>query len=366
MNISIAKSEDKDSIRKLWEYCFEDPKEYNDYYFENIFSPENTIVAKNKGKIIGSLQLRTYNMNFFSFKRKVALIVGISTLPEYRGQNIMHSIIMHTMKYLYKEDYSMVLLTARYPIIYKKYGFNYISSHKNYEFPLKNIPEVKLPKSIYIKRADEKDYNILAALYKNFQESRKIYFERDASIFKQLYEELVVENGNIYLIYKNNEAIGYFFSILSKSQIIIREFVYKDRFAIKALFSYLYYHQGQVYKASITAPKDEMFEELLNWDIDCDAFIKPFMLGRILNINKFIDIFKGSNISYNITDKIINSNSVIINQSNSENINLDISNISQLIFDYIDVETFRKYNQINCKNFNLLDKKITPFLNQYI
>lgn len=366
MYIGIAKTEDKDSIKSIWEYCFEDPDYYNDYYFENIFSPNNTIIAKNEGKIIGSLQMRTYTMKFFKHTQKVALIVGISTLPEYRGQKVMHDIMLYTIKYLHEKDYSMMFLTAKYPIIYKRYGFNYLSSHKKYDIPLKNIPEFKVPKSVSIKSVNEEEYNILASLYNKTQLSREIFFDRDASLFKQLHEELLVENGDIYVIKKDDIPIGYFFSILSEDKLIIREFVYKDNNAIEAFFSFLFYHQGQVSSVSITSPKDEMFEEILNWDIDCKAIIKPFILGRILNISKFSDMLEVDNCSLKITDKIIISNTVTINNDNINVVNLDIGKISQLLFNYINLDTFKIYNQIKYKDFNLSKNDITPFINQYI
>jgi len=366
MHIGFAKNEDKTAIRDLWSYCFDDSTEYNDYYFKNIFKPGNTIVAKVEGKLVGSIQMRKYNMRLFNESHNVALLVGISTLPEYRGLHIMHDLMHYVFQYLRKANYSLVFLTAKYPSFYKNYGFKFIASHKNYYIPLENIPKYEMPSNISINSITREDYNLLTDLYKEFHLDRKIYFERDATLFKQMHEELKVENGNIYLIKRDNKAIGYFFSILSKKDLSIREFIYKDRTAIDAFFSYLYYHQGQVSHVAITSPKDEMFEEIINWNVECKAKIKPFMLGRILDINIFSNLFEFKNLSVKISDNIIEENSVNFNKNSLGVIDMDISKLSQLLFNYIDVETFMKYNQIYLDNFKFLENKITPFLNQYI
>jgi len=294
-----------------------------------------------------------------------ALLVGISTLPEYRGQGVAKKTLIYTMNWLRENGYSLVTLTSLYPTIYDSYGFKHISYLKEYDIPIDNFPTIKYQDGIVVKKVDKNDYKDLVDIYISFQKQRHIYYIRDNNIFKQLHEEIIVEKGNIYIIYNGNEPIGYFLAILENKILHIREFAFTNRLAINTFFSFIHHHKGQVENILITTPKDEQFEETLQWNTNCSMSVKPHMLGRILDIKPFLEFLNPSGVSLNIIDDIFNENSVLLDgQNKSKEKKLNIKQITPALFNYYNVNLAKVYN-IDIP-ITTIDKSAVPFLNQYI
>ena len=62
MNIRFAKESDKNNIIDIWNYCFDDGPKFTDYYFNDKYKHENTIVVEDDEEIVSSLQLNQYNL----------------------------------------------------------------------------------------------------------------------------------------------------------------------------------------------------------------------------------------------------------------------------------------------------------------
>ena len=69
MNIRFAKSREIDNIREIWDYCFNDGPKFTDYYFENKYDEDNTIVVEEDGEIVSSLQSNQYNIKLIAIYR---------------------------------------------------------------------------------------------------------------------------------------------------------------------------------------------------------------------------------------------------------------------------------------------------------
>ena len=62
MNLRYAKREDLDNIKDIWNYCFGDEEAFVDYYFNNKYKEENTILVEEDGELQSSLQLNQYKI----------------------------------------------------------------------------------------------------------------------------------------------------------------------------------------------------------------------------------------------------------------------------------------------------------------
>ncbi|MGM9534902.1 MAG: GNAT family N-acetyltransferase, partial [Intestinibacter sp.] len=51
MDIRYAIEKDREQIISLWDYCFEDQKEFVDYYFENVYDEKNTLVVEEENEV---------------------------------------------------------------------------------------------------------------------------------------------------------------------------------------------------------------------------------------------------------------------------------------------------------------------------
>ena len=62
MNMRYAKEEEIDDIKEIWNYCFNDEESFVNYYFNNKYDNNNTIVACEDKDIVSSLQLNQYKI----------------------------------------------------------------------------------------------------------------------------------------------------------------------------------------------------------------------------------------------------------------------------------------------------------------
>ncbi len=93
----------------------------------------------------------------------------------------------------------------------------------------------------------------------------------------------------------------------------VRELFYKNIDALKSMLKFIYNHNTQCKIVTISTPTIDKIRFILDNSKDSDIKIKPFMMGRVINVKKFIediDIEKDINSSFNllIEDKFIDEN----------------------------------------------------------
>ena len=93
MNLRYAKREDLDNIKDIWNYCFGDEEAFVDYYFNNKYKEENTILVEEDGELQSSLQLNQYKIKLNDKIYDTSYVVGVSTYPQARGKGLMKNIM---------------------------------------------------------------------------------------------------------------------------------------------------------------------------------------------------------------------------------------------------------------------------------
>lgn len=92
MIIRFANKTDIPQLESIWKVCFGDSDEYIDFFFDNMFKPENAVVADIYGKTAGVVHL--LDAKFFKTPFKYGYAIGV--LPEFRGNSLckkMHDFI---------------------------------------------------------------------------------------------------------------------------------------------------------------------------------------------------------------------------------------------------------------------------------
>ena len=64
MNMRYAREEEIDDIKEIWNYCFNDEESFVNYYFNNKYDNNNTIVECEDKDIVSSLQLNQYKIKW--------------------------------------------------------------------------------------------------------------------------------------------------------------------------------------------------------------------------------------------------------------------------------------------------------------
>lgn len=385
MKIRYAKDSDIQSIKSIWDYCFDDEEKFVDYYFNNKYKSENTVVVDEGEDIVSSLQLNQYKINLNNKIYDTSYVVGVSTFPQVRGKGYMKNIMEFSLRELYKKNQLVSILMPIDYRLYRKYGYEHCYDQLEYNIQIDDLKKFKT--NGILNKAVESDAYKLVDISKAFLSNLNGNIERDEEYYKSLFKEIESENGHIY-IHKGNDYDGYIIYFLNGETMFIRELYYKNIDSLKSILKFVYNHNTQCKKVNITAPINDKIRFILDNPKTCEVKIRPFMMGRIINLKKYLEslyIQSDINISENIyiKDEYIKENNGLFNiklhnsklevsrvDGTSENY-FDINTITQLAFSYIDIDEALTINNKNIndntiKLLNEIFKKKENYINEYV
>lgn len=360
MKFELAKQKDLESVKSLWKYCFSDSDEYIKYYFENIYNKENNYVVKDEtNNVVTSLMTNKYNIKLVNNIEQISYIVGVSSQPQNRGNGYASFLIKQTLKELYKKNETVTMLMPIDTDIYTRYGFANVFDMQEMDLSLENIKKYKSEDYI-IKEATKDNIEQLIKIYEKYQKQLGFSFIRDKAYYENVFDEIYLDFGNIYICYDmDNNAIGYMI-FYPKFQINktawLREIICNDISSYKTFLNMIKSHFTQFKNVLINVDNESYLPCLLNNDNKIKYTKKPFIMSRIINVKKvFEDILKNKKISYNfiltlkvnddIIDEnngvfVINDNKLSISKNQNFDLQIDIGELTQLYFGYLSLENF--------------------------
>lgn len=87
MQLTHARREDVPALKKLWSECFGDAEFYLDFYFQNRFVPEDTLIVREE-EPVAMLTLMEASVN----GEKGFYIYAVATLPDHRGRGLQRQL----------------------------------------------------------------------------------------------------------------------------------------------------------------------------------------------------------------------------------------------------------------------------------
>ena len=364
MNIRYAKPIDKDQIVSVWNYCFEDGEDFVKYYFENVYDENNTIIIEENDEVLSALQLNKYTIDLRDNKYDVSYVVGVSSKPEVRGLGYMKHLMTYTLEELYKNGEIVSLLMAIDYRLYKRYGFDHCYDQIQYNLRTDELLGFRL--SSKLRKATFEDAETLSRIYTKAMESLNGYAVRDEAYFNRFIKEVSSESGYIYIDEENNSYIAYY---IQGDTFFVRELIYNNISSLKSMLAYIYNHNTQCKKTVINAPVDDKIKLIIANLKTCEIKLIPFMAGRVINFEKYIESLNSCNIDtqkinnkyikIKVIDKYIKQNNSVFKISVCDNkikiqrveedydIELDINSITQLAFSYLNTDEIFMLNEID-------------------
>ena len=135
---------------KICEYCFNDEESFVNYYFNNKYDNNNTIVACEDKDIVSSLRLNQYKIKLDGKEYETSYVVGVSTFPQVRGRGYMKKIMEYSLNELYKRNQLVSILMPIDYRLYRKYGYEHCYDQLEYSINIEDL----------------KNFNLLGRLYK--------------------------------------------------------------------------------------------------------------------------------------------------------------------------------------------------------
>lgn len=389
MEFRIANENDRKSIMKLWEYCFEGEEDpFYNWYFSNFFKLENTIVAQKGEDIEANLQLNPYKIFLRGNILDTSYVVGLATEPEKRGQGVVKNLLLASLIEMRKRGHYVSLLMPFKAQFYYPYDFEFCYHHLKYTIPIEDLKYLKKGYGEFKKVTSSSDYEKLSFIYDKFVKNKHGYVVRNEENWKHLIEEHLIEKGYIAVLEKESKPLGYLFYYLKDNKMIVKEMVFTEINAQKSIFKFIYNHSSQVETLEWNASLDDLtYLNLPDPKKGIEVF--PFMTGRIVDVKEVLekisypkniaakinftvkdDLADWNNYSYSLEVKDGKGKVVVIEEKTS--LEMSIGALSQLYFGRLSIAELVYSGKIKIQNEEeqiLLDSlfpKCTNFINEYI
>ena len=248
MLVRYAKKDEIDDIKNIWNYCFNDEESFVEYYFNNKYNNNNTIVACENEDIVSSLQLNQYKIKLDNKEYETSYIVGVSTFPQVRGRGYMKKIMEYSLNELYRKNQLVSILMPIDYRLYRKYGYEHCYDQLEYDIDIDALKNFKLIGRLY--KADETHIDDLISINNLFLNDVNGNTIRDRDYYINLFKEIESENGHIY-IHKDEDYKGYVVYFLNGNNMFVRELFYKDLDSLKSILKFIYNHNTKCEKVTI-------------------------------------------------------------------------------------------------------------------
>ena len=375
MKVRYAKKSEKEIAIKFWKDSFKDSEEQIKFYFDNIYNKKNYLVLEDNSKIVSSLHENDYIFNFNNESIKSKYIVGVSSDITMRNKGYMSKLLISMLENSKKKSMPFVFLTPINPKIYRKFGFEYFSNIKYYNFSVEELADFKFPKDNYSYiEINEENKNLclddLIKIYNFNMRNNFCYLERDGYYFNKILKEANSDEMKTFILYKNKVASAYIIFGLYEENIEIRECLALDSISYKEILALIYGYRDYYKNVNLANPNNSNIEFLFENQLNIEKIVKPFMMMRILNP---LSIFKNLklenfNIKIYIEDKILKENTGLYSLNNeiifsntpedkaTYDLKIDIGDLIFLITGYFSIDDLLKLGKIDISNKEILRK----------
>lgn len=382
MEIRFAGHDDMTQIKRLWEYCFDDPPEFVNWFFSRRYRSENTLAVYQGKNVRCALQLLPYKIMLRGQPVKASYLVGLSTWPQYRGRGDARALIRHAFEVMrMRQEWVSILLPFRYDF-YRKYGWEICYHHLMYSGDLEIFgPAGKILDDII--PAEKEQIHLMNMCYQKFMEAYNGYVVRNEDDWDRLLDDLHIAGGTGYIVIKDSEAVGYVLFEISNRQCKVRELIYTTPEAKSALMRFIANHHSQVDTIVWNAPPDDItYTDMPN--PRGVMYKQPYVMGRIVDVRQALKILGPSrevDLKIQVIDPVLEWNDGVFNLRNAGGIMevascsalpqvvIPITTLAQLLWGYITPMQAQKQGKLDVRDDRAIDHLesiFTPAVNYII
>lgn len=245
--VRIALQKDKNDFYRLWKICFGDSDAFCDWFFENRFSPEHSVVLEYDKKTVSCMQAFPYTLLIRGKEIPGAMLCGVSTHPNERKKGHMGKIFSYEMNHLRKMGFLAAVHTPAVLPSYFSFGHFPVADANYLECPSVPVFESKV-KLISVK---EKDWCKLYPLYNRVSQKYSGIIKRTEADFLRKAADYSADGGKCVAYVKNNEIKGYAFYYDTEEMLLCVEAISADGFYHKLMEGLLTEAIGRSFSAKL-------------------------------------------------------------------------------------------------------------------
>ncbi|MDR0536704.1 MAG: GNAT family N-acetyltransferase [Tannerellaceae bacterium] len=288
--IMIYTDTKKRQLKKLWKAAFEDDEAFVELYFKRVYRNENAMTLEHKGKIVSSLQLLPYTMNFHNTEIPVAYISGACTAEAERGKGWMQQLMQQSLEEMRRRGVALAALIPAEAGLFSFYGkFGFVKAFE-YSFGLyrarrKQSATFGNAYSVRLEcgKTDKRVYEYFARRLR----MRMICVLHDFKDLSNIIKDMELAGGRLFVVFSEDvhEVCGMAFAMPAKTAApnseavaLVKEWFYENSEAGDVLFSHVADYFGVnsvVYRTPCEASQ----------------LPQPYGMARVIDVERMIDIW---------------------------------------------------------------------------
>ncbi len=329
-------------------------------------------------------------MNIYGTIYAIGFVTSVATYPEYTGQGLMSGLMKQSLVQMRERGQSLSLLYPYSIPLYRHKGWEIISDKMTYR-----IKDIQLPKHIdstgYVRRV-EADAPDLIKLHSIFAEQTHGCILRDELAWEE-YWRWDVDNMSVAVYYSDEgQPLGYMVYLLKEDLMHIKEMIYLCNAAKQGLWKFISAHESMVDEVL----GDNYFSEAIAFELedsDIKETIRPYLMGRIVDIEQFLLQYrlpetsgeKRIQITFDISDDLLEWNNIELpfsfpaSQCNDiaaatrpkKKAQIDIGALTALLIGYKSASYLHRLGRLDCDTdtLHILEQSIPnqkPYISDYI
>lgn len=218
-------------IKECWKKCFtmDDPR-YIEYFFRYVFQPEYGYADVEDSKVVASACCIPHSIMFNGRILQASMILGVSTLPNYRNQGRMHR-LMETIVDACEHSELVTFVQTERPEMYESFGFKPVYPRFVYSLTREEVERITNYGCAY-----EPSPIDLLKVYSAFIRRFNGFYARDLEYFVRLKKSVAAQGGKIVAYYNEKGQIrGYAVLIIEGREVKIEECIYLDSMSLMKL-----------------------------------------------------------------------------------------------------------------------------------
>ncbi len=193
---------DRAQAEALWRDIFEESPAFAAYYFDQRFYPEHSFGAFDGDRLIGMALGRPTKINVRGEFVPALLVAGVSTLPAYRNQGVMHRLMTLLIDRAKADGFACCYLHPVSETLYASLGFRNGADARI----VRSDPARSNEPFVF---SDRFDTNDVLTVYHAVQRSHDGMQLRDEKELAAVFADYAIDGANTVIAYDGNCPVGY-------------------------------------------------------------------------------------------------------------------------------------------------------------
>ncbi|PAV27864.1 GNAT family N-acetyltransferase [Virgibacillus profundi] len=221
---------------------------------------------------------------------KMGGISSVATWPEYRRQGMVKHLLKFALQHMKENGQTLSYLHPFSFGFYRKYGWEYTFSQKEYSIPLERLKR-KWDWEGYVRRI-QPDIPLLHGLYTEYTKKFNGMLVRDEKWWKQ---RVLTDKYQIAVAYNaKGQPQGYLIFNVKEKVFNVEEMVFKNLNGRKLLLEFIANHDSMVENVELVVPENDNLSLLLD-EPRFEQKQIPYFMARIVDIMAFLKEYPFNN-----------------------------------------------------------------------